>query len=210
MSETGPSYPPSQEEIDKMNRSRTISDADLLKGGAEFENNNLAPTAEQRDQIIEQHEKDEYDSTPEHQALMNEGSNYQKLQLILGTLYGGYAMNPRKGEATEAYFARIRNEMTELLRSTGQEVPTTRTEGEKLFRDTELRLHSIPNIDKIIRSNPSLRIGATVRLMRSDGTIQSGWQIENITSDGYVRTTNSELGLYKYIPITELDGLNPA
>lgn len=193
----------SQEEMDQMKASRMQSDADLLRNGASYTNDNLEPTLSQKEEIDTTHSEEIFKSTPEHAVFAERIHLLTELGIALGIVYGKDAYDFKRG-------GQIRANIVNLMAALEMQLPASREEGEILLAQVKAKANLLFMIDKLVATSPNLRIGSTVSILRSSGEIEPGWQIRYLLPDGSANVTNESIGKQKDVDIAELARINPA
>lgn len=133
---------PSPEEIARMNGERTLSDAQLIQGGAETahhpehqDNNHLLFTPEQKEQIWVDHVNEQRGLTQKEQAEQQREVDMEALHLELLVMWG-YGVNksiPIDVNQRAEDDAKRQERIEELCTKLGFDVPRNEEEGEQLL-----------------------------------------------------------------------------
>lgn len=204
-SEAGPDHQARIEE------ERVLAQAELIRGGAAYENGAFKVTPEQRQEAEREMRDELFRSSPDYRHLH---AREEQMTDLLQELFTRYRNGTEvfKGTGSESFLDVLNlreKRFEELLSAMDLPYPETREAGEALYRRVQQQIGRLRETMNLMTENPSLRTGAEVDVRRSSGEMESGWKIEAIRSNGTARVIQEEKRLTKHaVPLGELAAWN--
>ncbi len=169
---------------------RTLSDAELIKGGAKYnENGILQPEEEQIKNAHLEMENELYKQTPEYQEEVS-------IHQIIGQLNQLLEKPVRSSEDND--------NLDGILKPIGTDI---RTFPKYLLQGDNIGLLSV--IIREAKTPCNLCVGQRISVQRSDGTIETDWVVGiRNEQDGLIEVHNTNQKIKKIVPLWQLVVLN--
>lgn len=199
----------SQEEIDKIQTQRALSDTELIRGGAIFEKGILQPTGEQIDNIKKEMDQDLYLKTEKGQAdIMAARSLNIYLQMLtnqIGMQGKIPAVEGMSEEDLKSFYEVANCRIGFKPEVCDKKVNNPATQSAKTLIEKNLDLFK-----GIFREARDFSlVGKDISVQRSDKRVERGWKIANYDKNsGFVRVEDNQRGLFKNVPLWELAMFN--
>lgn len=199
----GVKYTPEQ---DENMGSRTLHDADLIKGGAKFENGILQPTESQIGEMKDEMDKDQHILTDEEKA---DGIASNNVSVFLTLLTAKVEMQePQKiGDLSKEQLDSFFQEAVKRL-GFGSEI----NDRNNASRLQKLIIDNNSLFQGVFREAASFTLsGQEVEVKRTSGEVEKGWKVENYDmAHGLVNVNDLSRGIFKAVPLYEFAMLNSA